>query len=90
MTYQAYLNGIYGCLTVFKRNPIPNLTTFQQQLKPMAGRGLHTIRSLQSNIYPTRCNFTQFIYIWKLLYMFRMIPPPIIRSAYNCIYSIWY
>ena len=41
-------------------------------------------------IYPTRCNFTQFIYIWKLLYMFRMVPPPIIRSAYNCIYSIWY
>ena len=22
--------------------------------------------------------------------MFRMLPPPIIRSAYNCIYSIWY
>ena len=34
--------------------------------------------------------FTQFIYIWKLLYMFRVVPPPIIRSAYNCIYSIWY
>jgi len=29
-------------------------------------------------------------FIWKLLYMFRVIPPPIIRSAYNCIYSIWY
>jgi len=43
-----------------------------------------------SNIYPTRCNVTQFIYIWKLLYMFRVVPPPIIRSAYNCIYSIWY
>ena len=41
-------------------------------------------------IYPTRCNFTQFIYIWKLLYMFRVVPPPIIRSAYNCTYSIWY
>jgi len=43
-----------------------------------------------SNIYPTRCNFTQFIFIWKLLYMFRVVPPPTIRSAYNCIYSIWY
>jgi len=41
-------------------------------------------------IYPTRCNFTQFIYIWKLLYMFLVVTPPIIRSAYNCIYSIWY
>ena len=43
-----------------------------------------------SNIYPKRCNVTQFIYIWKLLYMFLVVPPPIIRSAYNCIYSIWY
>ena len=29
-------------------------------------------------------------YIWKLIYMFRVVPPPIIRSAYNCIYSIWH
>ena len=42
------------------------------------------------NIYPTRCNVTQFIDIWKLLYMFRVEPPPIIRSTFNCIYSIWY
>jgi len=26
----------------------------------------------------------------KLLYMFRMVSPPIIRSKHNCIYSIWY
>jgi hypothetical protein len=30
------------------------------------------------------------VYIWKLLYMFRVVLPPIIRSAYNCIYRIWY
>src|SRR5215470_9472965 len=41
-------------------------------------------------VYPTRCNVTQFIYIWKLLYMFRVVLPPIIRSAFNCTYSIWY
>jgi len=29
-------------------------------------------------------------YIWKLLYMFRVVSPPIIRSSYNCVYSIWY
>ena len=29
-------------------------------------------------------------FICKLLYMFRVVPPPIIRSANNCIYSIWY
>jgi len=30
------------------------------------------------------------VYIWKLLYIFRVVAPPIIRSAYNCIYNIWY
>jgi len=29
-------------------------------------------------------------FIWKLLYTFRVVLPPIIRSANNCIYSIWY
>jgi len=29
-------------------------------------------------------------FIWKLLYIFRVVPPPTIRSAYNCVYSIWY
>ena len=29
-------------------------------------------------------------FIWKLIDMFRVVPPPIIRSANNCIYSIWY
>jgi len=24
-------------------------------------------------------------FIWKLLYMFRVVPPPIIRSAYDCV-----
>jgi len=28
--------------------------------------------------------------ICKLLYMFRVLLPPIIRSSVNCIYSIWY
>src|SRR5215475_2253485 len=41
-------------------------------------------------MYPTRCNVTRFMYIWKLLYVFRVVLPPLIRSAYNCIYSIWY
>ena len=29
-------------------------------------------------------------FIWKLLYTFRVVPRPIIRSANNCIYSTWY
>ena len=39
--------------------------------------------------YPTSCNNIQFIYICKLLYMFEVVSPPIIRSSYYCIYSIW-
>jgi len=29
-------------------------------------------------------------FIWKVLYVFRVVPSPIIRSANNCIYSICY
>jgi len=29
-------------------------------------------------------------FICKLLYMFRVVSPPIIMSTNNCIYSIWY
>ena len=41
------------------------------------------MRNYISIYIQTRCNVTQFIYIWKLLYMFRVVPPPIIRSANN-------
>ena len=41
------------------------------------------------DIFPTRCNITQFI-SGKLLYMLGVVFPPIIRSTHNCIYSIWY
>jgi hypothetical protein len=42
------------------------------------------------NNCPTICNYIQFIYTCKLLYMFRVVSPPIIRSSYHCIYSIWH
>jgi hypothetical protein len=35
-------------------------------------------------------NNIQFIYICKLLYMFRVVTALIIRSSYYCIYSIWH
>jgi hypothetical protein len=31
-----------------------------------------------------------FYFIWKLLCMFWVVPPPIIRSTNNCNYIIWY
>ena len=30
------------------------------------------------------------LYFCWLLYLFRVVPQPIIRSTHNCIYSIWY
>jgi hypothetical protein len=30
------------------------------------------------------------LYFCKLLFMFRVVTPPIIRSTYNCNYTIWY
>jgi len=47
-------------------------------------------RVICGNNCPTRCKNIQFIYICKLLYMFRMVSPPIIRSSYHCTYSIWH
>jgi len=44
---------------------------------------------IRFDLFPTRCNFTQFI-SGKLLYMFRVVSSPIIRSTYKCIYSSWY
>ena len=41
------------------------------------------------DIFPTSCNITQFISV-KLLYMFLVVSPPIIRNTHNRIYSIWY
>jgi hypothetical protein len=36
------------------------------------------------------CRIIYYSIIPCLLYMFRVVLPPIIRSAYNCIYSICY
>jgi len=44
-----------------------------------------------SNIYISNKMQRYTVYfIWKLIYMFRVVPPLIIRSANNCIYNIWY
>ena len=43
---------------------------------------------MYANNYPTRCNYIQFIYICKPLYMFRLVSPPIIRTSCHCIHSI--
>jgi len=80
----VYANGLtfFDCTIIFYQRRVlllvPNRMFQLMQL---------VLKFVSSNIYPTRCNVTQFI--WQLLYMFWVVPPPIIRSA-NCTYSIWY
>ena len=38
-------------------------------------------REIYANNCQTRCNYIQFIYICKPLYMFRVVSPRIIRSS---------
>jgi len=33
--------------------------------------------------------YTVYLHLETALHV-RVVPPPIIRSAYNCIYSMWY
>jgi len=47
-------------------------------------------RVIYGNNYPTRCNNIQYIYICKMLYVFRVVSPPIIRSSSHCICIILY
>ena len=52
---------------------------------------LNKISTNYSNIYISNVMQRYIVYsIWKLLYIFRVVPLPIIRSANNCINSIWY
>jgi hypothetical protein len=62
-------------------------TCFGWYLHPSSGE--QTTVSAASGICHTVIA-TCCYYIWKLLYMFRMVPPPIIRRANNCVCSIWY
>jgi hypothetical protein len=89
-SFTSLLLDVYVSLNMFWAAPRPSSGAYNC-INPYHANVENRVRSLQYfNIYPTRCNVTQFIYIWKLLYVFQVVLPPIIRSAYNCIYSIWY
>jgi hypothetical protein len=53
--------------------------------------GAATTMSANINNCPTRCDSGQvFKFFCKMPYRFRVVTPPIIRSTYNCNYSIWH
>jgi hypothetical protein len=82
MLYRPALHGNWNAFSLARRAlkdifppPTVPLTTVLQNRQVF----------LPDPVYPTRCNFTQFIYIWKRLYMFQVVPPPIVRSAVDTV-----
>jgi len=47
-------------------------------------------RESTSIIVQQRATMHSLLYFCKLFYMFRVVTPLIIRSTYNCNYSIWH
>jgi hypothetical protein len=48
------------------------------------------VRIFQNTRISNKMQIYTIYFIWKLFCMIRVVPPLIIRSANNCIYSIWY
>ena len=54
------------------------------------GRQLENFTVSLSIIVQQDATIYGLLYFCKLLYMFRVVTPPTIRSTYNCNYSIWH
>jgi hypothetical protein len=79
--YQSFILYLFNPLNA-ELNPICHLLVLLGDLTFM-GTCIVSTFQYTLRVYPTRCNVTQFIHIWKLLYIFRVVLPPIIRSVYN-------
>ena len=64
----------------------PSLNT----LKGRQSRKYFRIIHLVSVIVKEDVTIYSLLHFCKLLYLFRVVPPPIIRSTYNCNHSIWH
>ena len=88
-----------GVLSVFevlvsiisRKNPYKHVSNCKRlPRQSLTFRGLRIV-SIFVLIYFQRDATLHSLFIsGKLLYMFRVVSSPIIRSTYNCIYSIWY
>jgi len=75
------LGGLKESYTISRSGFEPWTFRFKKHECCIQGSVHHEI---YANNCPTRCNYIQFIYICKPLYMFRVISPPIIRSSCQC------
>jgi hypothetical protein len=73
-----YLLAVIGSLNIFSKSP-----------KCFEGNQNEALESMSVIVQQDATIYSLF-YFCKLLYMFRVVTPPIIRSTYNCNYSIWH
>ena len=71
------------------KETVKDRSTWTQKAKTDKGLLCQMMMMMMMMISNKMQRYTVY-FIWKLLYMFRVVPPPIIRSAKICIYSIWY
>jgi hypothetical protein len=93
-------DSLAGCLPKFRRNVLPSCTPKPStkllskpqisQTKRLACKTKLTKHSSCSMSIIVQQDATMYslLYFCKLLYMFRVVTPPIIRNTYNCNYSI--
>ena len=82
---------LFLCNKLHERiHPAPLQGTWENIKLYLTFRG-PCIVSIFVSIYFQRDATLHSLFIYgKMLYMFRVVSSPIIRSTYNCIYSIWY
>ena len=82
-----------------QHNPVYTLTIAQNSILPsfhwsrnyLFMRGVSfQVANILFKYISNKMQLYTVCFIWKLLYIFRMVPPPIVRSTNNFIYSIWY
>ena len=81
---QTWLSSGYFARSIMQENVSFNLKEITENNNKWRKSTCLWHKKTHTNKYPTRCNVTQFIYIWKLLYMFRVVSPPII-GAHNTV-----
>ena len=99
---RVYRRQLSVCPSVYKRKNSPLLKKFwlfghynltfakhHNQIYAFYAHGSVHRESMSITVQQDATIYS-LLYLCKLLYMFRVVTPPIIRSTYNCNYSIWH